>query len=157
MNFEVCRFSINPLTILRKARKVFKKNLVITCLLIAFHSVVFSEEYAFEGRHYVASFKSCDMGVLNSPEALFSVMEKAINASGATILDYCSYEFDPEGYTLVFLLSESHASVHTYPEYGHCFIDLFTCGTSCDALKFHEVLSNGLAPKCVDYEEFYRD
>ena len=35
---------------------------------------------------------------------------------------------DGFGYTAFLLLSESHASIHTWPEHGTATIDIFMCG-----------------------------
>lgn len=35
--------------------------------------------------------------------------------------------------TVLALLAESHASIHSYPQRGAMFVDVFTCGDSADA------------------------
>ena len=40
----------------------------------------------------------------------------------------CFHKFEPQGFTLVALLSESHFSFHTFPERGVISFDFFTCG-----------------------------
>jgi S-adenosylmethionine decarboxylase len=47
--------------------------------------------------------------------------------------------------TGVFLLAESHASYHTYPEFGFLAVDFFTCG-SCDPLAVAAHVLDALAP-----------
>ena len=42
------------------------------------------------------------------------------------------YRFSPHGFTCFLLLAESHASLHAWPEYGYCAIDLFTCNLGLD-------------------------
>lgn len=37
------------------------------------------------------------------------------------------HDFEPMGTTLVFVLSESHCVIHTYPEHNYFNLDLFTC------------------------------
>ena len=83
-------------------------------------------------------------------------MDGAVRASGATILDQTPYVFPPNGLTIVYLLSESHASLHTYPEHGACFVDLFTCGDLCSPERFDEALRNYLQPKTVNARLFLR-
>ncbi|MCZ2356645.1 MAG: S-adenosylmethionine decarboxylase [Bacteroidia bacterium] len=38
------------------------------------------------------------------------------------------YKFEPQGKTINTTLSESHATVHTYPEHGYIYTELMTCG-----------------------------
>ena len=40
--------------------------------------------------------------------------------------------FEPHGVTVLALLAESHASIHSYPERGAMFVDVFTGGESAD-------------------------
>jgi S-adenosylmethionine decarboxylase len=42
------------------------------------------------------------------------------------------------------LLSESHASLHAWPEYGYCAIDLFTCALGKDLLPLIQNIKNAL-------------
>ena len=53
-------------------------------------------------------------------------------------------QFLPSGFSAVLLLSESHTSVHTYPEKNALFADAFTCGTNCDPKIIIDELVNGL-------------
>ena len=107
-------------------------------------------EYQFLGRHLIASYYGCDYDALTDVAVLAETMKQASSASGAQLLDSTDYVFPGNGLTMVCLLSESHASIHTYPECGACFIDLFTCGTKCSAEKFDAVLREYLKPKEVD-------
>lgn len=106
--------------------------------------------YSFQGVHYVASYKGCDRAALSNIETLSSTLLDAAKASGATVLEYSSHIFAPDGFTMVILLSESHASIHTYPEHGACFVDLFTCGTHCSYTAFERTLREYLKPESVD-------
>ena len=59
-----------------------------------------------------------------------SVLEELLCAGGFKVVGRAEHSF-PEpggGFTGLFLLSESHASVHTYPEHGYAAVDLFSCG-----------------------------
>jgi S-adenosylmethionine decarboxylase len=44
-----------------------------------------------------------------------------------TILGELEHEFVPQGFSFIFLLSESHLSIHTFPERNHMSFDLYTC------------------------------
>ena len=61
-----------------------------------------------------------------------SVFEKLIHdiaiAAKVTILKISKYKFEPQGFTILALLAESHMSFHTFPEKGIISFDFFTCG-----------------------------
>lgn len=115
------------------------------------------EEYTFTGSHFVASYYMCDRDVLDNRELLRTYLKEAVVAAGATLLNMVDYQFEPSGVTLVALLSESHASIHTYPELGACFVDLFTCGTTCDYREFHAYLSKALKAQTINDLHFHRN
>lgn len=112
-------------------------------------ALLFSQDYSFAGTHFTASYKGCDHQALTNISKLKEKMLEAANASGAKILGLADYVFEPDGYTMVVLLSESHASIHTYPEFDSCFVDLFTCGNTCSSEKFDAILKEYLKPTQV--------
>ena len=68
-------------------------------------------------------------------------LKEAAERAGGTVLDVTSHKFTPQGVTALALLSESHISIHTWPEHGYSAVDVFTCGShtnpqlACDFLK----------------------
>lgn len=121
-------------------------NKLLILLLLTF-SISSSEEHAFRGKHFMASYLDCDPEAILALDALRYVMTAAVEASNANILAINSHEFIGGGITIVYLLSESHASIHTYPEENSCFVDLFTCGDDCSYTPFDEILRWYLRPK----------
>ena len=115
-------------------------------LAIASTSFLLSEEcdYAFQGKHFIASYYGCSQESLLNKSGLQKTMLSASKTSGAEVLNYVDHHFEGDGYTLAVLLSESHASIHTYPEHCACFVDLFTCGDRCSHEAFNEALMNYL-------------
>lgn len=65
--------------------------------------------------------------LLNDAAFLESVLVRAAEISGTKVLGSKFHRFEPQGITGVLLLSESHASVHTWPETGMAAVDFFTC------------------------------
>ncbi|HSX38072.1 MAG TPA: adenosylmethionine decarboxylase [Chlamydiales bacterium] len=113
--------------------------------------------YKFSGKHFLASYLHCDTKAMCDLQGLMNAMDLAVQSSGATVLDRCSYVFPPHGITIVYLLSESHASLHTYPEFGSCFVDLFTCGAHCSATAFDTALRDYLHPQETDVRYLQRN
>jgi len=110
--------------------------------------------FEFKGTHYIASFKNCTIPENAKLTDLFQV---AIQKSGATILNYTEHIFDNNAITFVFLLSESHCSIHTYPEHNSIFIDLFTCGDKINQQIFHDTIVDILDPKVISKQILLRD
>ena len=61
---------------------------------------------------------------------LFDIfLEKIIINNGATLLNKTIHHFNDNGaFTALYLLAESHLSIHTWPENNFIAIDIFTCG-----------------------------
>ncbi|MFE7741066.1 adenosylmethionine decarboxylase [Nocardia sp. NPDC057455] len=104
----------------------------------------------FTGWHVLAEFGGVDADLCDDLERLESALRESLIAAGVTICDVVHKKFDPQGVTVLALLSESHASIHTYPESGDIFVDVFTCGSiGAGASKAVELLRDALAPKDV--------
>lgn len=54
-------------------------------------------------------------------------LEKMAKAADFTIVKRVRHDFAPFGYTALWLLSESHLAVHTFPECGKAYIELSSC------------------------------
>lgn len=105
--------------------------------------------YEARGRHALATFENCNQSLLTDEARLCEIVRDAATASGATVLQIASHSFDPPGVTVVAVLAESHASLHTYPHAGIVFWDCFTCGTTCDPSRSVEFLTGVLQPSAV--------
>ena len=132
------------------------RNLFLFCFSFLFVQCGYGEEgltvdqYQFRGKHFLASYCDCDHEAICNIEKLKEAMLFAVQTSGATILESVEHVFPPDGLTMVILLSESHASIHTYPEYNSCFVDLFTCGIKCSSEEFDKTIREYLKPTYVN-------
>jgi len=84
------------------------------------------------GRHILAEIYECDVDVLDDIRELQSILTEAAERSGAEVIDSSFRKFDPYGVSGVVIISESHLTIHTWPEYGYAAVDLFTCGDTAD-------------------------
>ncbi len=87
------------------------------------------------GTHYILEACNAHAELLNDKDYIMESLRRAITISNATLMDEISVEFTPQGITAVCLLSESHLSIHTWPEKNYAAIDIFTCGDHCNPLK----------------------
>jgi S-adenosylmethionine decarboxylase len=98
-------------------------------------------EVATLGRHCILEVYDSNPDHLNNEDFIKEAIKKAVIRSGATLLQLISHKFEPQGVTALALLSESHISIHTWPELNYAAIDVFTCGqhtnpdAACELLK----------------------
>ena len=83
------------------------------------------------GQHYLIDVAQCNESILDDEDYLRQLLEAGAVMAGATVIKTESHKFDPQGVTAFCLLSESHISIHTWPEENRAAIDMFTCG-DCD-------------------------
>ena len=81
---------------------------------------------------------------LNDVKSLKKFYLRALESGASSVV--FSQELFPCGVTILGLLSESHASIHTYPDFGSLFFDTFTCGNTCDPQKVADELIAALQP-----------
>jgi S-adenosylmethionine decarboxylase len=73
-----------------------------------------------------------------NPFELRKKYDSQLKESGFGVLSFVEYNFEPEGYTALWLLSESHFAIHTFPEEGKSYIELSSC-IEKQYLKFMEL------------------
>ena len=84
------------------------------------------------GKHALFELHGGNPNLLNDEDFVKSALTEAAEAAGATLLSLVSHKFSPQGVTAVALLSESHISLHSWPEFGFDSIDCYTCGSHTD-------------------------
>lgn len=84
------------------------------------------------GTHVVGDLSGIDPQLLKDEHHLMQVLKDGLEREAFTILGQQSLKFpgDDSGVTGFYVLSESHAAFHSYPEYGYLAIDVFSCGAS---------------------------
>ncbi len=81
------------------------------------------------GNHLLVELYNCDIKTINEVSRIEELLLEAVKISGANALNSTFHKFSPHGVSGVVVISESHFSIHTWPEYGYCALDIFTCGT----------------------------
>lgn len=104
-------------------------------------------EYSTFGRHVAVDTWGVDFEMLNNAEFLQTQLVEAAEACGATVMSVQAKQFEPQGATVLVLLSESHLSIHTYPERGFAAIDCYTCGETVDPQLAIDYLVSVLKPE----------
>ncbi len=109
------------------------------------------------GEHYIFDLSNCNHEILMDGELAYSLFARAVRESGLTVVDEGFYKFSPHGFTCFLLLAESHASLHAWPEYDYCAIDLFTCAVGKDLLPLIQQIKDALGADNFSLRKFDRN
>ncbi|KAF6256332.1 S-adenosylmethionine decarboxylase-domain-containing protein [Scenedesmus sp. NREL 46B-D3] len=113
--------------------------------------------HAPKGRHILLEYYHIPghlFAPLTDTARLRHALTVLIQQSGMTYLGNTCHVFEgTEGVTCVFLLSESHISIHTWPEHGYAALDIFTCGVSAHPEVMEQGLQELLQPGLVLRQE----
>ena len=90
------------------------------------------------------------------PKFFEKLVYKISKKAKVTVLEISKYKFEPQGFTLVALLAESHISFHTFPERGIISFDFFTCGKVNPNVAF-DIIKKEIKHKRIVKKEFNRD
>jgi S-adenosylmethionine decarboxylase len=113
-------------------------------------------EYSTFGRHVAVDTWGVNFDLINNAEWLQAQMIEAAEACGATVLSVQAKQFEPQGATVLVLLSESHLSIHTYPERGFAALDCYTCGDTVDPQVAIDHMISVLNPERVFAKKLIR-
>jgi len=113
-------------------------------------------EYSTFGRHVAVDTWGVNFDLINNAEWLQAQMIDAAEACGATVLSVQAKQFEPQGATVLVLLSESHLSIHTYPERGFAALDCYTCGDTVDPQVAIDHMISVLNPERVFAKKLIR-
>lgn len=93
------------------------------------------EEHNPIGHHYIVEASGCDPEIISSVAKVQQILVRAAELVGATVWSVSFHKFPPLGVSGVVVISESHLSAHTWPEYGYGALDIYTCGDKIDPEK----------------------
>tara|TARA_A100001391_G_scaffold204897_1_gene202353 strand:- start:1075 stop:1539 length:465 start_codon:yes stop_codon:yes gene_type:complete len=81
------------------------------------------------GTQWVIDASGCELEKLQSVELIAAFCQRVIDSLGLHVIGTpASHRFDaPHGVTMLYLLSESHLAVHTYPEHGLATFNFVCC------------------------------
>ena len=80
------------------------------------------------GTHVIVELRQAPFEVLNSTSLARDALLAATSAGSLTVVGEHFQSFPVMGLSGVLLISESHLSIHTWPEHHFAAIDIFVCG-----------------------------
>lgn len=79
------------------------------------------------GNHIIIDMYNCDSKIINDLDLLQKIIRDTVKSIGAKIVSEGYKEFCPIGISAFAIISESHISIHTWPEYRFVALDIFSC------------------------------
>jgi S-adenosylmethionine decarboxylase len=77
--------------------------------------------------HSLIDLYNVKFDLLNELDLLLPVLKNIAKIVNLNILDISYHKFNPQGLTVMLLLSESHISIHTWPEKNMACLDILSC------------------------------
>ena len=108
------------------------------------------------GRHVIAELWECNQDILNDLDKIERVMVTAALESGAEVREVAFHKFAPQGVSGVVIISESHLTIHSFPEHGYASIDVYTCGDRIDPNVACDYITKALGAGRRESVEFSR-
>jgi S-adenosylmethionine/arginine decarboxylase-like enzyme len=71
---------------------------------------------------------------------LKNAFDVLLTNAGYGVVNFSEHHFSPQGYTAIWLLSESHLAVHTFPEEEKTYLELSGCSAAMNE-KFKAAFS----------------
>ena len=109
------------------------------------------------GRHCILELYQCNHTKLNDEAFIRTTITSSAKIAGATLINLVTHSFKPQGVTGLALLSESHISIHTWPEIGYAAIDVFTCGLHTMPEKACKLLATYFSAKNFSFKTIDRE
>lgn len=86
------------------------------------------EDMSSSGKHLIADIQDIgEVALLDDVVSVQHLFDTICEKYQYSILQKIHHRFEPHGFTLIYMLSESHLSIHTFPEKQYAAVDLYTC------------------------------
>ncbi|MFU8806707.1 MAG: adenosylmethionine decarboxylase, partial [Bradymonadaceae bacterium] len=108
------------------------------------------------GRQLILEYYDCPSNLLDDHKFIEDVMVAAAEHMRAHIVSVEFHHFNPHGVSGVVVISESHLTIHTWPEYGYAAVDVFTCGQVINPWEAHAFMKERFQCKRESCVEFRR-
>jgi S-adenosylmethionine decarboxylase proenzyme len=92
------------------------------------------------GKHLICDIKNIkNKTLMGDVDKLQILMNSICAKNNYSVLKTSYHQFEPHGFSILYLLSESHMSIHTFPEQNYIAFDLYTCRTYPDNNTYNTI------------------
>lgn len=96
------------------------------------------------GYHYLVEASGCDPEILADLDRIKEIMFNSAKLGKMEVKTVYFYKFSPSGVSGILVVSESHLSIHTWPENQYAAIDIFICGKESEPEKALDFILSSL-------------
>ena len=101
---------------------------------------MYSTSFVPTGKHMICDLTNIrNMTHLESMDSMHELLDDICTKYNFTILTKTQHKFEPQGLTILYMLSESHISIHTFPELHYLAFDIYTCREYEDDTIYMEI------------------
>lgn len=130
--------------------------ITIFAMILLFNLLWMSYLPTTVGIHYIIDVDHVNPKLIYDNAALTYICDKTLEAADVTIVNKAQHAFEPHGLTLLYLLTESHFSLHTWPEHGKLRIDFFSCQNHDKCEKGYAYLREAFRGATIQANKLYR-
>jgi S-adenosylmethionine decarboxylase len=92
------------------------------------------------GKHMICDIKNIrNKNLIHDLTKINGLLDTICKEYDFTVLNRAAHEFSPQGLSILYLLSESHISIHTFPERNYIALDIYTCREYTDNSVYLEI------------------
>ena len=106
--------------------------------------------------HTLLEYYNCDVKQLQRARTVKTLLCAAVLKGGGKIVKTVFHNFSPYGVSGVVVITESHVTIHTWPEHGYAAVDIFSCSARLDHRRIRETLKRALKARGVTRKSFRR-
>ena len=88
---------------------------------------------------FLTDLYGCDSSLLDDPDKVIEIAHEVIARCNAGVVEEACHKFAPIGVSYIAVITKSHMSIHTWPEYGYAAVDVFSC-TDSECADISELL-----------------
>ncbi len=107
-------------------------------------------------QHTLIEYHDCNPESLKKSSEVKKLLSKAVLKGGGTIVKAVFHNFSPYGVSGVLVITESHVTIHTWPEHAYAAVDIFSCSKKLDHAAIRNELKLSMSAGRVSRKTFRR-
>ncbi len=106
--------------------------------------------------HTLLEYYDCSAERLRRARTIRALLCTAVRQGGGKIVKTVFHNFMPYGVSGVVVITESHVTIHTWPEHAYAAVDIFSCSAKLDHRRIRNHLKRALGARRVARKSFRR-